>query len=121
MSANLPLMSPIIQLVRRKYRTVREHVPEDEESSNILELSTMELRNKDMRAKKAASARMQGSSVATNMEGMDSKRRDHSGFGMPDSRTIVEMDWEQQGTEMHAGVCSLDGVEPMRYGQRGFR
>lgn len=40
MSANLPLMGPIVQRLCAKYRKLSNRDPQDEESKNVLELST---------------------------------------------------------------------------------
>ena len=100
-------MSPIVQLLRRKYRSVRERTLKDEESSNILELSAIESRNKRRCSKdeaSAASARIQestiASTVATTAEGMANNGRDRSAFGRSDNRIFVETGLEQQVTEL---------------------
>ncbi len=45
-SANLPLMGPIVQRLHGKYRTLSDRAAKDEENSKILELSTTKSRGK---------------------------------------------------------------------------
>ena len=100
-------MSPIVRRLRGKLHSIRERTQKDEESSNILELSAMESRNKQRGSQDEASAALarihestNATTVATTAEGMANNGRDRSGSLMPHDRIFVETGLEQQFTEL---------------------
>lgn len=98
MSANLPLMSPIIQYLRGKHRFLSLRTPKDEESSRILELSDRASKKKEARSDNGTSAGLQSSTFVTTAEGSADKGGNDAGFEVPDNRILVEMDLEQRFT-----------------------
>lgn len=97
MSANLPLMSPIVQRLRAKYTKHHTRIPKDEESSNILELASMDSKSKRAHLNNATSTAAPDTAVLTSVEATGDQGSVHD-FGLPDNRILVEMDVEQNVT-----------------------
>ncbi|KAL9583562.1 MAG: hypothetical protein Q9212_002633 [Teloschistes hypoglaucus] len=97
MSANLPLMGPIVEYLRGKCRHSSDRTPEDEEHRGILELSAMGSKKRLTRSKNLTSA-----GVITTAEGSTHYGRENAGSKVPGNRIVVEMGLEQKFTGQSA-------------------
>ncbi|KAL9595843.1 MAG: hypothetical protein Q9219_006185 [cf. Caloplaca sp. 3 TL-2023] len=71
MSANLPLMSPIVRLLRPG--KFHKHTYKDEENKSILELDSMESKTKRVHLDHAGSVTVPKPTFVTTAEGMANK------------------------------------------------
>lgn len=94
-SANIPLLSPIVERVRAKYRTLSERTHKDEERSNILELSAADPHMKGGGSKNA-SAETSDNGLYTTAEGIGDRGKSHTNTTPPETGILVEMGLEQR-------------------------
>lgn len=94
MSANLPLMVPLVKWLRAQWTNYPSPTHTDEENSNILELAPVDLRSNSARSENPNPAAAPSSESWTTIQASKAKGGVHD-FGLPEDRILVEMDLEQ--------------------------
>ena len=93
-SANLPLMGPIVQRLRVKYRTLSDYTPKDEESNTILELSETGYSGKEARSRSTPLG-TKNAAFDTYAIGRANNSKVATDVVYPDNGILVEMNLEQ--------------------------
>jgi len=94
-SANLPLMGPIVQRLRGKYRTLSDRAGKDEESSKILELSAT--KSSEKRGLTHSTPLEAGNAAFdTFATGTPKTSKTMAGTAFTDNEILVELNLEQR-------------------------